>query len=146
MYTNTNYATVAVAAPQDEAKSYLLSRLHDLSFMKRKELQKHFQIGGIRPRTIKELKEWLKSGNYRVEQPKGYALEEQFYEDEEFGCFDNWRSFFAWGKEEPDVKAYDKAVKAMEEAEQDTKDFISVVTDEAKRLAKFEAFKDATFH
>lgn len=123
----------------DETLRYVTRRLQDISWAKQQDLITHFKVNGIKPKSVKETKEWLKSGNYRIEVPKG------FDEDEE-GHFFYWRDFFSWGKEEPNLDAYAEACAKLEKAHQAAKDTVSIVTDEQTRLKTVKDFQDAKFH
>lgn len=122
----------------DAAKDYILLHLSDLRYTKRQELEKQFGLYGLSPSSFKELKEWLKSGNYRINDEP-----EDFDEDED-GFY--WQDAFRWGKDKPDHKAYKAAQKKLEEKYQEVLDLVSILTDEEKRLEALRNFRSATFH
>lgn len=123
---------------KDPTLNYLQRRLQDIRHEHQEVLNNHFQIHGIRPKSAKEMREWLKSGNYRIELPKSLDEEDEnsFY----------WSEVFQWGKTGPDSKAWNKGYDKLSESYKSTLDTITIVTDEAARLKALEDFKGMKFH
>ena len=134
---NLNVHVDTTAQAQDKSLRYLEERLSFLSYEKTREVDR--QYSDIRPKSIKETKEWLKSGNYRFDTPKSFDESEDF---ENF--FTNWKSYFMWGKEKPDLKAREEKHAKIEQAYQKALDLVNVVKDEDKRLQALQEFESFT--
>lgn len=126
--------------PVDQAQKFIKSRLYDLKWEKNQELREFFKMDGIYPKNKKEAEKWFKEGNYRL------MKEWEVDDEDDFGCGGNLGLCTRWGKDEPDQKAFDKAVEAMSESYQNALDTVTIVTDEQKRLDILNEFKSATFH
>ena len=131
--------------PSDTAKDYILRHLHDIRYEHSRALERHFQPYGKAPKTLKEMKAWIKSGDYRVIEPKYASDDEEYDEDDEDRYFD-WTDAFKWGKDKPDLKAYETAKKALEDRHQEVIDTVSILTDETTRLKVLRDYRTATFH
>lgn len=137
MGTNTACATVAVTAvsARDYSRDYITQRLEQLYWVLYEKIQEKFE--SPRPKSLKELKDWLKTGNYRFDVPKNYD------EENEDDRYFSWHDCFKFGKEKLDKKARQKLFEKLDEARQVARDIVNVKTDEDARLnalREFEAF------
>lgn len=140
-YNNTTvHADINVipTPPSDSAKEYLRVRLNDLYYDKISKLRALSK--DPKPSSLKEMKKWLKDGNYRLED-HDYKDDADFAEN----CL-SWRDFFVWGSTAPDKEAAKKLETALDAAFQKAVDTISVVTDEQKRLSALHEFEAFTVH
>lgn len=114
---------------------YILYRLESIRDIKIDELREEFGMDGMNPKTIKELKQWLKDGYYYIDDARGYK------EDEECWAL----GFFHWG-EKPDTDGFKDAREKLNEAYYSTVDLVKIKTDEDTRLKALQDFQSSTFH
>lgn len=133
MYNNAS-ATIAVSAVKDDALDYILRRMKEIYSEKLEAARKAFDFYGFKPESIKQAKQWLKDGFYRIDQPK-YIDEE--LEDSAY-C---WREFFSWGDKPVDMKAYEAAEGKLKAAYQSARDVVQVLSDETIRLQNLKDFE-----
>ena len=134
MYNNAS-ATIAVTAVKDDALDYILRRLKEIYVDKQEAIRKTFNYYGFKPESIKQAKQWLRDGFYRIDAPK-------YIDDEAIDCY-SWKEFFSWGDKPVDLKAYETAESKLKAAFQAARDVVQVLSDESIRLQNlkdFEAF------
>jgi hypothetical protein len=134
MYNKAS-ATIAVTAVKDDSLDYILRRLKEIYADKQEAIRATFNYYGFKPESIKQAKQWLKDGFYRIDAPE--------YIDEESLDYCSWKEFFEWGDKPVDLKAYETAESKLKAAIQVARDVVQVKTDEdvrLKALQDFEAF------
>lgn len=140
-------ASIVVEAQRDESKIYLLDRLRVIRQGFRGKIAELF--APLHPKNRTEAMKWMKEGNYHFSKSflKKASLDTADEEDDE-NYFDNYLLFegMLWGKKEYDDKACLAAYDTLETAYRKAVDIVTVLTDEAKRLAalhEFEAYQVA---
>lgn len=116
----------------DNSKDYVLRRLENLLWTKRNEIYSEYEE--VSPKTLKEAREWLKSGNVRLSS----------VDDMSDDCF--YVGDLMWGKTAPDYKKRDERVRRLEAAHVAAKDVVCVLSDEATRLKTLQEFESLTIN
>jgi hypothetical protein len=120
---------------KDAGLTYIKQRIRDLYFQKHQDLRYDFELDGVRPKSFKEARDWLKKGNFRFEYP------DYVKEDTEFPYYGIMEAF-QWGEKGPDREGFEAAVKELDRAKQRCTDIVFVVTDEERRLAALKEFEE----
>lgn len=130
------YAKQVVSTEEDHGREYLDHRINKVYNEKYEELENKFELDGKSPKTVKEAKEWLKSGEYRYELPEFFKEDVELY---------GLSSYFRWGKKPVDRTGFEKAVETLCAAKQKAKDTIHVIEYDADRLKALEEFQAWTW-
>lgn len=136
---NNMYAKTEIST-EKSSLNYITSRLTDIFYAKRADVATFYKVEGIHPSTPAQAKEWLKTGNYRIETP----YKDEVYESGNKNFY--FPGSFQWGKEGYDQKAYGKALTVLETAYQTAKDIVNIKTDEHERLKALQDFESYTIH
>lgn len=119
-----------MSANYNESRHYADKRIHEIFYSKSRELDEKY--ADPRPKTIKEMKSWIKEGNFRWKNLPKDENEEKSY---------NLNHYFTWGKEEPDMKAKQKTYEKLSKAYTEATDIISICSDEDKMLKAVQDFE-----
>lgn len=114
----------------EERIDYLTSQLDMVYWQKDLELEEKYGMREVRPSNIEEGIEWIKAGKFSLKEDEGYG-----------GFWNRLR----WVQVPKDKKSYEKAIKALQLAQQDVRDAIILKSsDEAyKALTDFRNWKYA---
>jgi hypothetical protein len=118
---------------------YASKRISQIYHKKYEELQDEFHFWEKKPRSLKELREWLDTKNYTIN-------EGGLKDDGDFdSIYSNWKSHFRWGPAF-DRESFDQAMKKLNAAENAALDACSILEDADKRLQAVKEFESFTVH
>lgn len=125
---------------EQQARDYLIQSLDQTIAKKTSDAMDDYNIATPRPKTVGELRQWLKDGKVGVH--KAYDENDDF----EIGRFDRAADFlvFADPKRKKDKPGYDAAEKAIRKDASNVKDVIVVLGPE-KGLEALNAFKSKSY-
>ncbi len=124
-------AIYAAPAPQqtleEKQRAYLVQRSREVCEEHLETLSKDFEVDPPKPKTVKEMREWLKTGHYTVDGK----------DDAEIDCL--WDTF-SWREKPFDQEGFDAAHESLLKAEQDAHDLMTIVfiEDALKALQRFQ--------
>jgi hypothetical protein len=111
-------------------------RISQIYHQKYGELQDKFHFYEAKPKSLKELREWLDNKKYTISD-HGLKEEADFQD-----TWSNWKSHFRWGPAF-DKEGYEEALKKLDKAENAALDIVHICTeDEDKRLKAVQDFEN----
>lgn len=122
---------------EQQVRNYLVERGNDIRHEHKVDLIEHFAIDDMpRPQTIKELKERLAEGKFRIRDR---------YKDEANIGWESLDHLIVWREKDADKEGFKAAKKLLDKAHTEVNDAIMVKPQE-EALAAVKEFEAMTFH
>jgi hypothetical protein len=119
---NNSFAAAAVTniTVSDEAKqrAYIMDRIGGLRWEKQSDLEEQFYMNSPRPKTLQQMADWLKAGNYTVNGLDKEPAKEVHY----------WQDYFSWRTKPADRVGFQIAGKALDAAVQTARDAAALLS------------------